>query len=264
MSVYYKEIPQYFLTSVESIVNQTYPPSEIVIVKDGKLTYELDQIIENFQLKFPGLFKIVRLQINQGLGEALNIGVKECSYDLIARMDTDDISKPDRFEKTLKQFLDNPELDIVGSLIEEFEEEPNNILACRAVPLAQKDIYNVAKRRNPFNHMTVMYRKQAVIDAGNYQSFLWCEDYYLWVRMIMKCCTMKNINESLVYVRSGKEMFERRGGRRYVISEFNLQRKYLDIGFITWFQFITNIALRGMIRLIPNKLRGFIYIKFLR
>ncbi|SFM04988.1 Glycosyl transferase family 2 [Pelosinus propionicus DSM 13327] len=264
ISIYCKENPMFFKIALESVINQTCIPTEIVIVKDGALTYELDQIIENFEMRFPGLFKIIILPENRGLGLSLQAGIIECSYELIARMDTDDIAKPERFEKQLKKFSDNKEIDLVGTYIEEFEGAPDNILSSRVVPLTQNSIYKAAKRRNPFNHVTVMYKKTAVLEAGNYQPFLWCEDYYLWVRMIMKRCKMMNISESLVLARTGKEMFRRRGGLQYVRSEVNLQCKFLSIGFVNIFEFITNVILRSLIRLMPNNLRGVIYFKLLR
>lgn len=264
MSVYYKEKPSYLKEAISSILNQSLKPSEIVLIKDGKLTQELDDVIDDFVSCNPDLFKIISFDNNKGLGTALREGVLNCSYDIIARMDTDDIAKPDRFEKQLNIFKGNPEIDIVGSYIDEFDGNIDNIISRRIVPVNDSDIKKYAKRRNPFNHMTVMYRKKSVLEAGNYQPFLWNEDYYLWVRMILKGCKMYNIPESLVFARTGSDMFERRGGIKYIKHELNLQKEFLELGFINVYEYITNIIIRSTIRLIPNKARSLIYTRLLR
>jgi len=264
MSVYYKEKPSYLKEAISSILNQSLKPSEIVLIKDGKLTEELEAVIDDFANCNPNLFKIISFDNNMGLGMALQEGVLNCSYDIIARMDTDDIAKPDRFEKQIKIFKENPEIDIVGSYIDEFDENINNIISRRIVPVNDSEIKKFAKRRNPFNHMTVMYRKKSVLEAGNYKPFLWNEDYYLWVRMILKGCKMYNIPESLVFARTGTNMFERRGGIKYIRPELNLQKEFLDLGFINTYEYITNVIFRSTVRLIPNKARGLVYTKLLR
>ncbi|QXM06678.1 glycosyltransferase [Crassaminicella indica] len=264
MSVYYKENPLYLKKAIDSVINQSEKPNEIVLVKDGKLTDELNTIVNEYIQKYCGLFKIVEFKENKGLGIALKEGVKACKYDIIARMDTDDIAVSNRFEKQLKVLRENEDVDIVGSYIEEFEGDIHNILSIRKVPVNDREIKKYAKRRNPFNHMTVMYRKKAVIDAGNYQPSLWNEDYYLWVRMIMNDSKMYNIPECLVYARTGASMFERRGGMKYVQVDIQLQKKFLDMGFISFNKFLSNIILRTSVRIIPNKLRGWVYKNLLR
>ena len=208
MSIYKKEKPEYFSLCMKSLFEQSIIPTEIVIVKDGPLTEELDNIIDEYINKYPNILKTVPLEINQGLGKALAIGVENCSHELIARMDTDDICAPDRFEIQLKEFEKNTDLDILGSCIIEFESTPNNVLSERNVPLEHNDIYNFARKRNPFNHMTVMYKKSKVLEAGNYQPPNGFEDYYLWARMLVNGCKAKNISKPLVYARTGLDMFE--------------------------------------------------------
>lgn len=264
MSVYVKENPSFFKESLKSVLNQTVPPSEIVIVKDGKLTSQLDSIIEEFLKLNPKIFKVVELKYNQGLGEALKKGVQECSYDIIARMDTDDIAINTRFQKQLAILKKYDDIDIVGSYIKEFENNVEDETSIRRVPLTNLEIKAFAKQRNPFNHMTVMFRKEAVLKVGNYQPFLWNEDYYLWVRMIVNESKMSNIPECLVYARTGKEMYARRGGIRYVMQEIRLQKEFKNLGFINLYTFIKNIVIRVPIRLIPNKFREWIYLKTLR
>lgn len=263
MSVYYKENPKYLKDAIESVLNQTVKADEIVIIKDGKLTVELDMILEEYTNKYKGLFKIIEFKSNRGLGVALREGVLSCSNEIIARMDTDDIARKDRFEKQLK-ILKDKNLDIVGSNIAEFDGEITNVISNRTVPENSKDIKLFSKKRNPFNHMTVMYRKDAVLKAGNYEEFLWFEDYNLWVRMFMAGAKAYNIQENLVNARTGREMFARRGGFKYIKQEVNMQNFMLRKKYISYKEYIVNLFERMMVRVMPNKLRGIIYLKLLR
>ncbi|MCL1950262.1 MAG: glycosyltransferase [Turicibacter sp.] len=264
ISVYAKENAEYFKLAIESILNQTRMPNQVVIVKDGPLTTILDELIEGYEKKFPHLFSIVPLKENQGLGIALQRGIEECKYEYIARMDGDDIAIPQRFEKQLAMFEANPKLDIAGSYIAEFDGDISNVQSYRKVPLKHGEISKFAKRRNPFNHMTVMYKKSAVLKAGNYQPYALTEDYYLWVRMMMSGAICANSKESLVYARTGIDMFGRRGGWKYAKVEFKLQRLFLKIGFINYGEFIRNCLIRGITRVIPNSFRKFVYLKLIR
>lgn len=264
MSVYEKEKPNFLKSAIDSILNQSIKPDEIVIVKDGKLTKELDNIINSYAEQNPNLFNIVELLENKGLGTALAIGVEQCKNEIIARMDTDDICVYNRFEKQLEIFKNNPNIAMVGSCIDEFEGDIINKISVRTVPENNQDIISYAKTRNPFNHMTVMYKKSKVIKAGNYKPFLWNEDYYLWVRMIVDKNEFYNIQESLVYVRAGNEMFERRGSFEYAKQDLRLQKEFYKLGFINKSQAISNSIKRSVVRVIPNKLRKLIYLKLLR
>ena len=264
MSIYCKEEPKYFIEALESIVNQTLFPDEIVLVKDGPLTPELEEVAEQFASRYPELFKIHKLEKNMGLGIALREGVKACSHSLIARMDTDDLCLPERFEKQVKRFELDEELDILGTFAKEFSGKCENVTGFRNLPIAAESIKNYAQRRNPFNHMTVMYRRDAVLRAGNYQPSKWNEDYYLWARMLMNGAIGENIPEHLVLVRAGENMFMRRGGLKYAISDCRLQKKFLGMGFVTKKKFISNCILRISIRLLPNGLRSRFYGSFLR
>lgn len=263
MSVYYKESPVFLKESIDSILNQTLKPSEIVFIKDGILTDELEKVLEYYNEKHEGLFKFVSFDENQGLGKALRKGIEICSYDIIARMDTDDICVPARFEKEIKELIEK-NLDVVGSNILEFDGDINNIIAERVVPKTDREIKKRAKKRNPFNHMTVMYRKSAVLKAGNYKDFLWFEDYNLWVRMIMSGAKMYNIQEDLVYARTGRNMFGRRGGKEYIKREYKMQKYMLNHKFIRFTRFYINVISRSFVRIVPNKVRRMLYIKMLR
>lgn len=264
MSVYRKEKPEYLSKAIESIINQTLPPSEIVVVKDGNLTDDLEKILDNFTTQYPDLFKIIPISKQVGLGRALAIGVLNCKYEIIARMDSDDVCHPERFERQIKFLEQNTDVDIVGSWISEFEEDPSHVVSVRKVPVSHEEIYRYAKFRCPINHMTVVFKKQSVLRAGNYLDFPMLEDYYLWIRMLINGAKFANIPESLVYVRTGKSMFNRRRGKTYLMKEIKLHRKMLDIGFITTIEFLRNIIIRIFLRLLPLNLLRFIYRKFAR
>ncbi|WP_297521424.1 glycosyltransferase [uncultured Clostridium sp.] len=263
MSVYFKESPVFLKEAIDSILQQTVKADEIVCIKDGKLTKELDSLLDKYDEENPGLFKFIVFEENKGLGNALRNGVEACSNEIIARMDTDDIALPTRFEKQFTRMKEN-DLDIVGSNILEFDGSVDNILSERKVPSTYEMIKAYAKKRNPFNHMTVMYKKSAVLKAGNYKDFLWFEDYNLWVRMILNGAKMYNIQEDLVYARTGKSMFGRRGGLEYIKREYKMQKNMKELKFISNFEFCKNIIARSVIRLIPNSLREIIYLKVLR
>lgn len=264
LSVYEKEKPLYFRTSLNSILEQTLLPAEVVIVKDGELLSELDNICTEYQTKYPNLFKFISLKKNQGLGKALQVGLEHCTYDIVARMDTDDIAKKDRFEKQIREFEKDDKLAILGSSIEEFSTTPDLIDSIRNVPLSNHEIRKYAKMRNPFNHMTVMFRKSAVLDVGSYQPFHLNEDYYLWYRLLNKGYKAKNLSESLVYARVDKNMFQRRGGVKYFLQEVKLQNIFYKNHFINTYEYVRNIGMRMSARLIPNAIRGILYRKYMR
>ena len=215
ISVYYKEIPRYLDRALQSITDdQVLKPNEIVLVKDGPLTKELDEVIEKYEKKYPNLFKIVVLEKNYGLGKALNIGLENCTYELVARMDGDDISKPERFKKQIDIFKENPNLDILGSWIDEFIEENGEmkIRSIRKVPEKSDEIFQKLKSICAFNHPTVMYRKSKVIEVGSYLQEFALEDYYLWIRLVISGANMYNLQESLLEFRITEGTSKRRGG----------------------------------------------------
>lgn len=263
MSVYSKEKAEYLDKAIASMVNQTLKPLEFVIVKDGPLTKELENVLEEYIKKYPGLFKIIGLKENIGLGGALAIGILQCSQEFVARMDSDDIAVSERLERQLYELKKGANLALIGSYITEFNGYSDEKFI-RKVPLTHEDIVRYGKRRNPFNHMTVMFRKEAILAAGNYIHFLGFEDYYLWVRMLVKQFKVANLPQSLVLVRAGEAMHMRRGGIKYLINEIELQQKFLQMGFISKTIFISNIFMRLFVRLCPNNIRGFIYKKLLR
>jgi len=265
MSIYYKENPEWFRTALDSVVNQTLMPDEIVLVEDGQLTDELYKIIEEYKTKYTNLFKIVILEKNSGLGEALRVGVLNCSYELIARMDTDDIARNDRFEKQIQYLKEHKDIDIVGSWVTEFEGDTENIIAYRNLPESYEDVYEYAKFRCPLSHMSVIMKKSAIIDSGNYIEIKFVEDYYLWARVLKKGYKVVNIPEYLVNVRAGNDMLKRRANLSYFFNgEYQLQKELLNINFINKMQFLKNIISKFLLRALPYHLMAFVYSKFLR
>jgi len=263
MAVYKKEQPLFFKEALRSVFEQSLIPNEVVLVKDGPLTEELEQIIVDFSSKNEQL-KVITLEKNQGLGEALRIGLNACSFDLVARMDSDDICKPYRFEKQIAFLKEHKEITIVGSWIEEFSDCKEEIEAIRELPQEDKQLKIFMKWRNPFNHMTVMFRKKDILAVGGYQPFYLLEDYYLWNRLANANYYFANIGESLLWARGGYTMLERRGGWKYVVSESQLLKFMYRSGRINIVEFGANLMMKSIIRLIGKHLRHTIYTFFLR
>lgn len=227
MSVYINEIPEYFIQSLESMVKQTIIPNEIVIVKDGMLTNELNEVIKRYESEYPNIFNIIPLKKNIGLGRALDVGLEHCKNELVARMDSDDISLPKRCESQLKVFNVNPDLVILGTMIDEFYDTADNIVSSRVVPTTNKEIHQFMKRRSPFNHPTVMYKKSEVIRCGGYGKMRRKQDLDLFSRMINNGCNAQNINKSLLLFRSNEDNFKRRKSWSYCKS-------YIDVQYEIW------------------------------
>lgn len=264
MSVYDKEKPEFLDASIKSILRQNVLPSEIVIVKDGPLNMELENVLSKYQSLQPSLFEFVPLEKNMGLGKALNIGLKHCSNNLVARMDSDDICKHNRFERQLQIVDNNPSVDVVGSNIDEFIDSIENIVSSRKLPEWHCDIVKYAKKRSPINHPSVMFKKSSVIESGGYVHMHLLEDYYLWIRMIKKGYKFYNIQESLLYFRTNKNMIKRRGGLKYAKSEVKFYISIYKLGAISFFDLLINLCVRSFVRLSPNVIRQFIYRTLLR
>lgn len=264
MSVYYKEHPDYLRQSMQSIYDQTVPTDNFVLVCDGSLTPELDAVIAEMQKKFGSRLYVHRLARNGGLGNALNGGMKYCKNELVARMDSDDVSRKDRCEREIQIFEEYPDVSIVSGVIEEFVGNISNVQSRRVVPQRQEDIIAFAKKRNPFNHPCVMYRKNAVERAGGYQDFYLLEDYYLWIRMLQHGFIGYNLQEPLLWMRAGSDMYKRRGGWKYVQSQHNLFKYMAQTGFITGSQYQIQSLVRLIGAIIPNWLRAFLFKRILR
>lgn len=261
MSVYYKEQAEYLDKALESIlVNQTLKPSELVLVADGQLTSELYCTIDKYKEIFSNL-KLVQLPQNVGLGKALNEGLKHCSYEWVARMDSDDISMPERFERQFEYLKSHPEIDVLGTALSEFDNNPSEITAIKKCPPV---IDSYIKFRSPLNHPTVIYKKSAVLSAGGYMHCPYMEDYHLWIRMYSVGCIFTSLNNSLYLFKMDSDTFQRRGGKQYVRSEYQIQKLLLSNNIISYPRFLLNVVIRCSVRIIPNSLRAFIYKRFLR
>lgn len=260
-SVYKNDKEHFIRVALDSmLVNQSVNPTEIILVRDGIIPNELELLLQQYENKYGDLFKVIRLDENKGLGNALKIGVENASCELIARMDSDDICSEDRFEKQLKYFDGHPECDIVGGQMTEFIDSPDNVCGTRVVPQDNEGIYDYMKNRCALNHVTVMFRKKAVLKAGNYQDWFWNEDYYLWVRMMLAGCKFANLPDVLVNVRTGADQYSRRGGKKYFNSEIGIKKLMLQKGLISCPTFLYNYITRFIVQiLMPNNVRGWVF-----
>lgn len=264
MSIYIKEKPEYVEECFQSLLQQTVLADEWVIVEDGPLTNEMYGLLETYEEKHPNLIKRVPLKVNKGLGLALRAGLAACTNELVARMDTDDIARKDRFERQLAIFKHNPAIDVCGSHIIEFDNSIENVLATRKVPLTHDEIVKYQKMRSAFNHMTVMFKKSAVLKAGNYEHCPLMEDDMLWVRMILSGAKCMNIDDYLVYARTGLAMIGRRGGWSYFLKYKHGKDMILETGFIGLREYWETIIPQFVFSLVPSKLRIFLFTKLLR
>lgn len=264
MSVYYKEKPDNLRMAMDSMWNQSIPSDDFVLVCDGPLNPELDSVISTMEKDHPGVINVIRLERNEGLGKALNIGMDHCKNDLVARMDSDDISRPYRCERQLEYFCKNAEVSIVSGTVEEFEESVEKIKYRKNLPEHQDEIVLYARKRNPFNHPCVMFKKDDVKKAGGYQDFYLLEDYYLWTRMFQNGCKGYNIQEPLLWMRTGADIYKRRSGIKYALSQRNLFKYMKNCGLINSFEYTRNVFIRCMSSMIPNYMRRFLFHIFLR
>ncbi|HHX67666.1 MAG TPA: glycosyltransferase [Gallicola sp.] len=243
MSVYKNDDSKHLKSALESIYeNQTLKPNEIVIVLDGPLTSELYNTIDKFKNDKDPIVIIVPLEKNVGLGEALRIGTTYCSYEYIFRMDADDISDSKRFESQVKYLKNNPNIDVLGSDIKEFSVDyRNENMRIRHVPNFHREIVKMAKRRNPMNHVTVCIKKSALEKCGGYETLLLLEDYFLWLKMIVNNCRLENMNEALVYVRTGKDFNHKRSSKIRITGWRILQDYMYENGMIKKWETVLNM-----------------------
>ena len=263
IAVYAKETPAHLAQSLESIFRQDLPPDEVILVEDGPLTAALDEVIDRFKEQHE-ILHTVKLPQNQGLGLALKEGLTHCQYDIVARMDSDDISKPQRFSKEMAWMEAHPETDIVGSWTDEFADESGKVISTRRLPEDHEALLRFSRYRNPMNHPTVMFRKAAVEQAGSYRHRDLFEDYDLWIRMLQQGARFHNLQESLLMFRLSPQLYSRRGGRHYIRREIAFQRWMHEVGHINGVRLVVNITIRTLIRLIPEGLRIYGYLFFLR
>ena len=262
LCTYKSDNPLHLKECIDSILAGTVCPDELIIVKDGPLTQELDEVI--LDTDFPFDTNIISLPTHQTQGVARREGVLASKHDWIALMDSDDVMAQGRFEKQLAEIEKNPKIDIIGGQIAEFQDSPNQTHALRKAPLTHAEIVARSKKGNPFNAMTVMFKRDLALKSGNFRYFPGFEDYDLWVRMIKNGAICQNCEDILVYARTGSGMYARRRGLRYIKHEWRMQRQLRRLNVTTKTQFVINTLKRIPARLLPQKTLERIYIKFLR
>lgn len=258
MSVYKSDKVDEVAYAIDSILNQSRRPDQIVLVIDGPISDELYKLIYRYAEQ-DNVIDVVPIKNNVGLGKALSIGLTRCKFEYVARMDSDDFSLPDRFEKQVSFLEKHPEIDVLGGQIAEYDSAMQKELAIRAVPISMDEISKRMRVRNGMNHVTIMYKKSAVLAAGNYQHCPYFEDYYLWCRMIKAGYQFHNLESVVVNVRTGDGMYQRRGGKAYNTAIIDFEKRILKLGFINRAQYIWNIAVRLCVANMPNGLRGYLY-----
>lgn len=266
MSVYEKDNPKFFYDALESIYEkQTLKPDQIVIVVDGPITNDLNHVLNNFETDKKDIVCILRLEKNNGLGLALKEGSNLCRNEYIVRMDSDDISTTDRFEKLMKFAENNPELDAFGSDIAEFfispDEENKKVRAC---PSSLKGIKKMLKKRSPMNHVSACIKKDSLLKVGGYLSLPYVEDYYLWARMVANGCKLANINEPLVYVRVGDGFLKRRSNKEILINRKKIGKYLLKNKLLNRFEYFLYTFEARLFILSPIWLKRFFYKTLLR
>jgi glycosyltransferase involved in cell wall biosynthesis len=260
--VYAQESPRFLGECLDSLAAQTRAADEVVIVEDGPLTEELDATIHYHARHLP----VVRATLprHAGLGEALRSGLEACRGVYVARMDADDIALPARFERQMSFLAAHPGIDVVGSAIAEFHDLPGAPHAIRRLPGSGIALRRFAALRNPLNHMTVLFRRQSVIAAGNYQPFAGFEDYHLWARMLQLGYRIHNLPDVLVLARCGAGMQARRGGLSYLVREASFQLFLHRAGLLSATACLRNLLIRAPIRIAPAFARAFFYSRVLR
>jgi glycosyltransferase involved in cell wall biosynthesis len=261
ISVYHKENHHYLYDSLSSIIHQTLVPSEIVLVKDGPLGEHLEEVISLFVAKYP-IIKVVSLPQNVGLGEALSVGLQHCSHEFVARMDADDISVTNRFEKQFAFLEANPQISVLGTNLREFKETPDDISCSRVLPQHHEEIVKFSKFRCPVNHPTVMFRKSAVLESGNYQNNF-PEDYYLWIKLISNGYKFHNLQENLLHFRRGN-MIAKRKGLQYTRKEAGLFYSAYKVKHLNFAELLLNLVIKVPVRLLPSIAISMLYSNFLR
>lgn len=258
ISLYIKEKPEFLADCLNSLVKQTYPADEIILVLDGEITPDLQQVISEFNTLLP--LKLVPLIQNVGLGKALNEGIKHCSNEWIFRMDTDDICYPERFAKQVEFIEKNPDVVLFSTQIAEFDQDPANIISIREVPVSFEEIIGFNKIRSPFNHMTVAYKKSVLEEVGGYHHHLFLEDYNLWNRIIAKGYKVGNLPEVLLYARTnGNAMIGRRRGLIYAKSEWKLFKLKYQLGIQGLLEGFITFLIRTLPRLLPVSMLKLLY-----
>lgn len=266
MSVYVNESPQLLKRALNSVLKQNYPPADFILVKDGQLTEELESVIRDEHQLFERAdihFIELKNSKNLGLGRSLNKGLKACKNELVARFDSDDLSLPQRMTKTIEWFREHPDTAIVGTQIYEYDHDEHHPFDIKQVPIDYEHIKKESVVRNPFNHMSVTFKKSVINKVGGYIDVPLFEDYYLWLRVIRAKYPVTNLEDVLVKAHVNREFAHKRGGMHYLKKELHFQNILVRDGFLNLPQYLCNVLIRGTIRLLPPDLLLVVY-KFLR
>ena len=263
LSVYKSEKPEWLSIALDSMFAQTIKPSEVLLVEDGPLTDDLYATINGYKEKYPTIFKTLPLLKNVGLGLALRQGVEACGNEYIARMDTDDYSVPTRIEEEFNTMFEK-NVDMVGSVIDEFIESPDNVVSHRMLPETSEQIYRFAKKRTPIAHPAVIFKKSQAIECGNYGNFPFAQDYVFFVNLLRFGAKGYNIQKPLVYMRVSKDFYKRRGGLKYLKSVLSINKELVHIGWFSYIDFLIRSTMNCTVCLMPNVIRNFVYKKLLR
>lgn len=264
MSVYKNDNTDDFIQAFNSICNQTVVPSEIILVEDGPISIDLENKIIELEQAISYL-KVIRLKQNVGHAGARQAALEAATHELVAIMDSDDIAVPTRFELQLKAFDKYQNVSVIGGLIKEFIYTTDNVVGERIVPEYDLDIKSYLRDRCPMNLVTVMLKKSDIMRVGGYLDWYCEEDYYLWIRLVLSGYKFYNVQEVLVNVRVGEQMYQRRGGFRYFKSEAKLQKYMFDKKLISFSRLFYNVLIRFVVQvLLPNKVRGWVFQKFAR
>lgn len=265
MAVYNKENPIFLELSIESILNQTIIPGQIVIVEDGELTLELYEVLTKYELKCGSLFERVRLDKNSGLGAALNVGLSKCKHELVARMDTDDIALPNRMEMQLERFIMSPELVILGTQIIEFSDKIGDLKYSRFVPLTNDAIIRFSYTRSPFNHPTVMFKKSYIQKIGGYKEIRRKEDLDLFLRAVLiHSFRSENLATPLLYYRSNASNYKRRKSLINCKEYISVINDFRKMGYIPFNKYVSVLIMQTMLIIIPVWLQKFLSNTFFR
>ncbi len=265
LSIYYKEEPNHLNEALQSIWdNQTLKPNEVVLVKDGPLTVELDDVIQSWNQKLGDLFIVSALEKNEGTGRAKNHGLQLCNYEYVAIMDTDDISVSNRFQMQMEYLKKHPNVVVLGGQLQEFVGSLDTIISEKNVPLSNNDIISFSKYRSPFNHPTAIYKRKEIIEIGGYKHHLLMEDYNLWIRVISRGYQTANLPEVLLYQRISNGMHGRRRGWQYIKSEWQMFRLKRQLKYQNIFTAFALFLLKSGIRILPASMLQTIYAIFLR
>lgn len=263
LSVYKSEHSDWLAFALDSMFAQTVSPAEVLLVQDGPLTSKLYETIEIYKHRYPTVFKTLSLPRNMGLGLALRHGVLACQYEYIARMDTDDYSAPSRIEEEFDAMFEK-NVDMVGCIIDEFIDTPQNVVSHRLLPETHDAIYRFAKKRTPIAHPSVLFKKSLLIKCGNYEDYFLAEDFAIFVNLLRIGAKGYNIQKPLVCMRVSKDFYSRRGGFKYLKAMLDFNRNLLRIGWVSYKDFFVRSSMNCIVCLMPNTLRNFVYRNFLR